>query len=94
MYSYMYLKQQINFFSVHDTCSHCVFFSAGALLSYEVALRLKSQYNLEPVKMFVSGVSAPHVSCINKTQSKFEPEPVREIINNLDSDTNRAVQSQ
>lgn len=34
--------------------------SAGALLSYEVALRLKSQYNIEPVKMFVSGVSAPH----------------------------------
>lgn len=34
--------------------------SAGALLSYEVALKLKSQYNIEPVKMFVSGVSAPH----------------------------------
>lgn len=50
--------------AVYELCKDTTFalwgHSMGSLLSYEVALRLKSQYNIEPAKMFVSGVSAPH----------------------------------
>ncbi|XP_060073359.1 S-acyl fatty acid synthase thioesterase, medium chain-like [Ylistrum balloti] len=34
--------------------------SLGALMCFDVAKTLKSEYNLEPERMFVSGVSAPH----------------------------------
>ena len=37
-------------------------FSFGSLLSFEVARKLKSRYNLEPYKMFISGTSPAHVS--------------------------------
>ncbi|KAL4230489.1 hypothetical protein ACF0H5_010871 [Mactra antiquata] len=41
--------------------------SMGALLTYEVARILKLQHNIEPVHMFVSGISAPHSEKRKKT---------------------------
>jgi len=52
------LAQFNNFYFILLLCS------LGALLSFDVARQMKSQYKLEPVKMFVSGVSAPHVSLL------------------------------
>ncbi|XP_062585568.1 S-acyl fatty acid synthase thioesterase, medium chain-like [Saccostrea cucullata] len=34
--------------------------SMGALFSFETALLMKKEYNKEPVRMFCSGISAPH----------------------------------
>lgn len=39
-------------------------FSFGSLLSFEVARKLKSKYNIEPYKMFISGTSPAHVSIL------------------------------
>src|SRR5207237_545469 len=35
--------------------------SMGALLSFELARRLQGQYQLSPVRLFVSGRGAPHL---------------------------------
>lgn len=51
--------------AIHETCQGKVFalwgHSLGALLTYEAACLLKSKYDMEPVHVFVSGASAPHV---------------------------------
>lgn len=44
--------------------------SFGSLLSFEVARKLKSNYNLEPYKMFISGTSPAH-SSYRKRGPKF-----------------------
>lgn len=44
--------------------------SFGSLLSFEVARKLKSKYNIEPYKMFISGTSPAH-SSYRKRDPKF-----------------------
>ncbi|KAL3878121.1 hypothetical protein ACJMK2_030493 [Sinanodonta woodiana] len=46
--------------------------SLGAILSYETATRLKSRYNIEPVRMFVSGVSAPQSELKKQAKRKYD----------------------
>lgn len=44
--------------------------SLGSLLSFEVARKLKNEYNIEPLKMFISGASPSH-SSYRKQDPKF-----------------------
>lgn len=57
--------------AIHASCDGKPFalwgHSLGALNVYEVACRMKKRYNVEPVHMFVSGVSAPHSEKRKKT---------------------------
>ncbi|MCL5958371.1 MAG: thioesterase II family protein [Chloroflexi bacterium] len=54
--------------------------SLGALLSFEVARRLRRQYGLGPVHMFVSGHAAPQIVDRGKAISSLpEPEFLEEL---------------
>ena len=46
-------------------------FSMGALLSHETAVLLKKEYGREPEHMYLSGMSAPHVSPFHYTSAIY-----------------------
>lgn len=57
--------------------------SFGALMTFEVARILKTTYNIEPVRMIVSGVSAPHSSQRKVTNLDFANMSDKEFIDFL-----------
>ena len=53
--------------------------SMGALVSYEFARRLREEQQPEPVELFVSGCTAPHVRTVESTYHLPEPEFIAEL---------------
>ncbi len=58
--------------------------SMGALIAYEVAHRLRSERGLAPVRLLVSGRSAPHLFTDEKNYHRLPDAELKQVLRNME----------